>query len=62
MRDKATAKTFLAIVLVWTGSLIFRTIDRDICAQFPWGTHFLWHTLNAWVLYRLLRVLIRTAK
>ena len=40
---------------VFAASLTFRTMDRDICAVFPLGTHFLWHMLNACVLWLLLR-------
>jgi Ceramidase len=36
-------------------SLVFRTIDMTVCPAFPLGTHFLWHLLNAVVLYLLLR-------
>lgn len=36
-------------------SLVFRTLDREVCAAFPAGTHFLWHILNGAVLYLLLR-------
>jgi ceramidase len=36
-------------------SLFFRSIDQAVCAAFPLGTHFLWHTLNGVVLYLLLR-------
>jgi len=36
-------------------SLIFRIIDLDVCARWPIGTHFLWHALNAAVLYAVLR-------
>lgn len=36
-------------------SLFFRTIDDAVCPAFPLGTHFLWHLLNAGVLYLLLR-------
>ncbi len=36
-------------------SLVFRTIDNVVCPAFPLGTHFLWHLLNAVVLYLLLR-------
>lgn len=43
---------------VFALSLVFRTIDRDICALVPVGTHFLWHLLNAFVLYLLLRAAI----
>jgi hypothetical protein len=39
-------------------SLSFRTIDRDVCPSIPTGTHFLWHLLNACVLWLLLRTAI----
>jgi hypothetical protein len=57
-RDSAVGSIFKKVLLVWLASLAFRTIDPEICAAFPYGTHFLWHCLNAWVLYRLLKVLI----
>ena len=38
-------------VTVLTVSIIFRTIDQKICPIWPLGTHFLWHILNAIVLY-----------
>jgi Ceramidase len=44
-------------VLLWTCSLTMRTIDKPLCELLPNGTHFMWHTLNAWVLYRLLCLL-----
>ena len=58
-RDAQAGRVLFQMVLLWTISLVFRTIDRDICAQFAFGTHFLWHTLNAWMLYRLLMLLVR---
>lgn len=45
-------------LFIWTFSLIFRTYDNELCAVLPIGTHFLWHLLNAVVLYRLLNALI----
>lgn len=45
--------------LLFLLSLSFRTIDLEICGTFPIGTHFLWHLLNACVLYLLLKALIR---
>ncbi|HZD91371.1 MAG TPA: ceramidase domain-containing protein [Pseudolabrys sp.] len=36
-------------------SLVFRSLDMAVCPAFPLGTHFLWHILNAIVLYLLLR-------
>jgi hypothetical protein len=36
-------------------SLTFRTIDIAVCDAFTLGTHFVWHMLNAVVIYILLR-------
>jgi hypothetical protein len=47
--------------LIFTVSLALRTVDLSICDTFPLGTHFLWHLLNATVLYVLLRTAIREA-
>ena len=40
-------------------SLAFRTLDRDICASFPLGTHFIWHLMNAAMIAALLQLMIR---
>ncbi|HSV24838.1 MAG TPA: ceramidase domain-containing protein [Xanthobacteraceae bacterium] len=47
-------------VMIFTVSLALRTIDLAACETFPIGTHFLWHLLNAVVLYVLLRTAIST--
>lgn len=39
-------------------SLAFRTSDIPFCPSFPLGTHFVWHCLNALVLYLLIRILV----
>jgi hypothetical protein len=39
-------------------SLTFRTLDQATCSINPSGTHFLWHLLNAAVLYCGMRALI----
>ena len=39
-------------------SIFFRSIDNMICTQFVLGTHFLWHILNAVVIYLAMRALI----
>lgn len=57
-RDKKMGKAFLSALLVWTASLTFRTIDMAVCESLVIGTHFLWHTLNAWVLWKLTMVLV----
>jgi hypothetical protein len=45
-------------VLIFTASLALRSIDLAVCDAFPQGTHFVWHLLNAAVLYVLLRTAI----
>jgi hypothetical protein len=42
--------------LAWASLLLvvavsLRTVDLALCGIWPWGTHFLWHMLNAAVLY-----------
>lgn len=39
-------------------SLTLRTVDMQMCDALPWGTHFLWHALNALVLYLAAGVLL----
>jgi hypothetical protein len=45
-------------VMIFTVSLALRTVDLAVCETFRLGTHFLWHLLNAAVLYVLLRTAI----
>jgi hypothetical protein len=40
-------------------SLALRTADLPLCAVVPSGTHFLWHLLNAVVLYSLVRTMMK---
>ena len=53
-------RLILSAGAIFTCSLFLRMIDREACALFPLGTHFLWHLLNAAVLYLLLRSAIAT--
>jgi len=39
-----------------------RPIDLEVCDYFPVGTHFLWHLLNAVVLYLLVSGVISQAR
>jgi len=39
-------------------SLFFRTVDAAVCPAFPLGTHFLWHLINAAMLWWMIRVLV----
>ena len=52
-------RALLAAAAVFVVSLTFRTIDAPLCGDFPLGTHFVWHILNAIVLYLVARAMIR---
>ncbi|MGJ0560751.1 ceramidase domain-containing protein [Methylocystis sp.] len=56
--QRGTAQALAVAALLFAISLVFRTIDRAICSAFPLGAHFLWHMLNACVLWLLLRAAI----
>lgn len=49
----------IAVAGVFTLSLAFRTADMAHCARLPLGTHFVWHILNATVLYGLIATALR---
>jgi hypothetical protein len=56
---RAAGRTLLAAAGVFIVSLAFRTADLALCPSWPVGTHFLWHILNAAVLFVLVRAVIR---
>jgi hypothetical protein len=60
MRHHVFARPLAEITALWTLSLTIRTLDMPLCAYNPYGTHFLWHIVNAYVLYALLRLLYQT--
>ncbi len=53
-----TAGLVGAAGLVFALSLTFRSLDQGLCQALPSGVHWLWHLLNATVLYLLLRAAI----
>ena len=48
----------LVAAAVFVLSMFFRSIDNTICIWFALGTHFLWHILNALVVYLAMRALL----
>jgi hypothetical protein len=48
----------LAMWLVFSLSLVLRTVDVALCPVIPAGTHFAWHLLNAAVLWLAMRLLL----
>lgn len=49
-------------LVLFSVALLLRTLDQDLCGAWVWGTHFLWHLINAWVLWRLMQMLINNRK
>jgi hypothetical protein len=58
VRTTRAGRMMLAAAAVFAVSLTFRTVDLAVCASLPLGTHAAWHTLNAVVLYLLVRAAI----
>jgi hypothetical protein len=56
--EPGTRRSLRLAAAVFAVSLAFRTADIAICPEFPLGSHFVWHVLNAVVLYMLLRAAI----
>lgn len=59
LKARPSAVHFMLAAIVGVVSLFCRAIDREICSMMPTGTHFLWHTLNATLIYILLKQLVR---
>ena len=58
-RNHPAGRWLLAAAGVFAVSLTFRTLDQPICDDWPTGTHFAWHLLNAVVLGTLTIAVIR---
>jgi hypothetical protein len=56
--EQGTRRSLGLAALLFAISLGFRTADMAICPDFPLGSHFVWHVLNAVVLYVLLQTAI----
>lgn len=54
-RKLVDAAVLLIAAGVFIASLLFRSIDLMVCDVLPIGTHFLWHILNAVLLYLVSR-------
>lgn len=60
LREQAEAfRSFLLGTVLLCISIALRTVDQAVCENFASGTHFLWHLLNALILYLLTAALIR---
>ena len=59
LKAAAAGRSLLLAGSVFLISLFFRTIDRAACLGWPSGSHWIWHLLNALVLFLLLRAAMR---
>jgi hypothetical protein len=59
LKRRATARAFMLAAIIGVISLFFRSIDNAVCDKIPIGTHFIWHTLNALLIYIVMMQLIR---
>jgi hypothetical protein len=59
LRARRSASNFMFAAIIGVVSLSCRIIDRVLCEHTHVGTHFLWHILNATLLYILLKQLVR---
>jgi hypothetical protein len=50
----------LAAAGIFGVALLLRTLDEPLCDVWPYGTHFVWHLLNAVVMYLCMRALLQT--
>ena len=59
LKARPSSTHFMMAAIIGITSLFCRAIDRELCGMFPLGTHFLWHMLNATLLYILLKQIVR---
>lgn len=57
-RRHSTWPRFAQAAALFLVSLGFRTADMALCPAWPLGTHFLWHLLNALLLWLLVRAVL----
>jgi hypothetical protein len=61
-RKPAVARGLAAGAAMLALSLLFRTVDAAVCAAFPLGTHFLWHLVNALMLWWMIAVFVQAGR
>jgi len=58
LRGHAAARPMLLAAAVFAVSMLFRSLDRALCPTWSYGTHSLWHLLNATTLFLLLKAVV----
>lgn len=59
LKRRPSSHQFLLAALLGVVSLFFRSVDNTACETIPIGTHFLWHSLNAALIFVIMKQLIR---
>ncbi|PCJ90924.1 MAG: hypothetical protein COA52_09585 [Hyphomicrobiales bacterium] len=59
IKKRAIRHHITAAAAVFLASLVFRTVDIDVCSATGIGTHFMWHILNATMIWLLLHALVK---
>jgi hypothetical protein len=60
LKKASNIKYFLIAIILFSISLIVRSIDIYLCDLISFGTHFVWHILNSLVIYFLILFLFLT--
>lgn len=60
IKRRSGSSDFMLAAVLGLISLFFRSIDNYVCDQIRMGTHFMWHSLNAFVMYLLMKQLVRS--
>jgi hypothetical protein len=61
LTDHQAARWLFGAASLFTFSLLLRSLDNALCADWPSGLHFGWHLLNDAVLYLAVRCLLVTS-
>lgn len=56
--NKVARKDIVLALSLYVLAIICRSVDNTICPYFPLGTHFLWHSLNAFAAYFAIKILL----
>ena len=54
LKKTVNIKYFLLAIILFSISIIFRSIDFYLCNYISFGTHFIWHIMNSLVIYFLI--------
>ena len=59
LKARPSSQYFMLAAIIGVCSLFCRAIDKEVCHVLPVGSHFIWHTLNATLMFILLKQLVR---